>query len=85
LIAGTSPSAPRTGIAFLLAITYSTCAFAVDCGALMAACLKTQEQEEQNCLHTYIGQDAASQQALRDCLAGAKAKRESCLKANGCP
>jgi hypothetical protein len=67
-------------VAFLLAITYSTFAFAVDCGAVMESCWRTRVQDDQNCLRDYSGQV----QAANDCQARSKAKRDACVKAGGC-
>ena len=65
-------------VGFLLAITYSTFAFAVDCDAVFASCYQTAVQDDQNCQRDYSGQ------AVLDCQAQAKAKRDACIKAGGC-
>ena len=65
-------------VTFLLAITYSTFAFAVDCNAVRDSCWRTLRQDYEACSQKYTGQRQT------DCRAGAGERARSCVKAGGC-
>ena len=64
--------------AFLLAITHSTFAFALDCNAVRDSCWRTLRQDYEACSQKYTGQRQT------DCRAGAGERARSCVKAGGC-
>ena len=63
---------------FLLAITYSTSAFAVDCNAVRDSCWRTLRQDYEACSQKYFGQRQTDRRA------GAGEHALSCVKAGGC-
>jgi hypothetical protein len=68
----------KTLVAFLLAITYSTFAFAVDCKAVKDACAQAEKRQLGLCAKKFSGVE------LQRCEDRARQELRSCIKDGGC-